>query len=108
MRGVNLVAGRRMGDDALAEFFGRYVTWALEVRWDIPHAPDHVVALHLPVLQHPDLLRAGVGKQGGMSMLDAVDVGGGTIAVTSPLPAAAGNWRCRTRRTGSSWPAWMS
>ncbi len=67
------------------------VAWALEVRWDIAMGDDHFVAAYLPVAQHPDLIRAGVGKQGGMSVLDAVAVGGGVIGVTTPLPAPAGS-----------------
>lgn len=67
------------------------VAWALEARWDIPHGSDHFVAVHLPVAQHPDLLRAGVGDQGGASLLDAVSVGDAVIGVTSPLPAPAGS-----------------
>jgi len=66
------------------------IAWALEVRWDIPRGSDHFVAVYLPVAQHPDLLRAGVGKQGGMSLMDSVAIGDSTIAVTSPLPAPAG------------------
>jgi hypothetical protein len=66
------------------------VAWALEVRWDIAHGSDHHASFFLPLAQHPDLLRAGIGKQGGNSMLDSVQVGGGTISITSPLPAQAG------------------
>ena len=44
----------------------------------------------MPVAQHPDLLRAGVGKQGGQSLLDAVSIGDAVIGVTSPLPATGG------------------
>ena len=51
------------------------VAWALEVRWDVPMGSDHFVAAYLPLAQHPDLLRAGVGKQGGMSLLAGVPVG---------------------------------
>jgi hypothetical protein len=61
------------------------------VRWDIPHGSDHFVALYVPVAQHPDLLRAGVGKQGGASLQDVVAVGDATIGVTSTLPAPAGS-----------------
>jgi hypothetical protein len=67
------------------------VAWALEARWDIPMGDDHFVAVHLPVAQHPDLIRAGVGKQGGMSVLDAVAVGDAVIGITTPLPAPAGS-----------------
>jgi hypothetical protein len=66
------------------------IAWALEVRWDIPHGSDHFVAVYLPVLQHPDLIRAGVGDQGGASLLDAVSIGDAVIGVSSPLPASAG------------------
>jgi len=67
------------------------IAWALEVRWDIAHGHDHFVALHLPLAQHPDLLRAGVGKQGGTSLLAGVPVGNAMISVTSPLPVPAGS-----------------
>jgi hypothetical protein len=67
------------------------VAWALEVHWDVPHGHDHFVATHLPLAQHPDLLRAGVGKQGGPSLLEGVSIGDAMISVTSPLPAAAGS-----------------
>jgi hypothetical protein len=67
------------------------IAWALEARWDIPRGSDHFVAIHVPVAQHPDLLRAGVGRQGGASLLDAVAIGDAVIGVTSPLPARAGS-----------------
>lgn len=67
------------------------VAWALEVRWDVPHAQDACVAVGVPVAQHPDLLRAGVGKQGGMSLADVVSVDGATIAIASELPAPIGS-----------------
>ena len=66
------------------------IAWALEVRWDVPMGSDHFVAFFLPLAQHPDLLRAGVGKQGGMSLMAGVPVGDGTINVESPLPAKSG------------------
>lgn len=66
------------------------IAWALEVRWDVPHGHDHFVAAHLQLAQHPDLLRAGVGKQGGPSLLEGVSIGDALISVTSPLPAPAG------------------
>jgi len=68
------------------------VAWAIEVRWDIAMGDDAFVAMLVPVAQHPDLIRAGVGKQGGMALLDTVDTGGGaTISVTTTLPAGAGS-----------------
>ena len=67
------------------------VAWALDVHWDIAMGDDAFIAVYLPVAQHPDLIRAGVGQQGGKALLDAVDVEGATIAVTTPLPAAAGS-----------------
>ena len=66
------------------------ICWALEVRWDIPMGSDHFAALYLPLAQHPDLLRAGVGKQGGVSLMASVPVGDATISVESPLPAPTG------------------
>ena len=47
--------------------------------------------MFLPLAQHPDLLRAGVGQQGGNSMLAEMSVAGGSIAITSPLPLPAGS-----------------
>ncbi len=67
------------------------VAWALDVRWDIAMGDDAFVALYLPIAQHPDLIRAGVGEQGGTGMLDSVDVEGATLSVTTPLPAALGS-----------------
>ena len=66
------------------------IAWALEVRWDVSMAGDPFLAIPLTVAQHPNLLAAGVGAQGGMSMLDTVDVGGATISVASKLPAKPG------------------
>jgi hypothetical protein len=66
------------------------IAWALEVRWDIPMGSDHSMASYLPLAQHPDLMRAGVGKQGGSSLLASVAVADGSISVSSPLPAPAG------------------
>jgi hypothetical protein len=67
------------------------IAWALEVRWDVAMGSDHFVAVHLPLAQHPDLLRAGVGKQGGTSLMAGVPVGDAMISVTSPLPVPAGS-----------------
>ena len=67
------------------------IAWALEVRWDLAMRSDHFVALFLPLAQHPDLIRAGVGKQGGVSMMAGVPVGDAMISVTSALPAQAGS-----------------
>jgi hypothetical protein len=67
------------------------IAWAIETRWDIPLGSDHFLALYLPVAQSPDLLRAGVGEQGGASLEDELTVGDATITVTSPLPAPAGS-----------------
>lgn len=66
------------------------VAWALEVRWDVAMGRDHFVACYLPLAQHPDLIRAGAGRQGGASMFADCPAGAGSIAVTSPLPAPAG------------------
>ncbi len=67
------------------------VAWALEVRWDVPHGRDTFVAVNIPVAQHPDLLRAGVGKQGGISLMEVASVEGATISIGSPLPATIGS-----------------
>jgi hypothetical protein len=77
------------------------VAWALEIRWDVAMGSDHWAAFYLPLAQHPDLLRAGVGKQGGQSLLSSVDSGGGTIGIQSPLPAPAG----QTLVVKVTWPS---
>jgi len=77
------------------------VAWALEVRWDIAMGSDHFVAAYLPLAQHPDLLRAGVGKQGGLSLAAGVPAGDAMISVTSPLPAPAGSEMV----VGVRWPS---
>jgi hypothetical protein len=66
------------------------IAWALEVRWDVAMGSDHWVARYLPLAQNADLLRAGVGKQGGTSLMASVPIGDATIDVISPLPAPAG------------------
>ena len=66
------------------------VAWALEVRWNVSMGRDPFIATLVPIAQHPNLLAAGVGDQGGQSMLQSVDVGGATISVASPLPAKPG------------------
>jgi hypothetical protein len=67
------------------------VAWALDARWDVSIHEDPFVACLVPVLQHPDLIRAGVGEQGGLAMLDTYAApGGATISVTTPLPASPG------------------
>jgi hypothetical protein len=77
------------------------IAWALEVRWDIPMGSDHFLATFLQLAQHPDLLRAGIGKQGGLSLMAAVPVGDATISVQSPLPAPAG----QPIAVGVNWPS---
>jgi hypothetical protein len=77
------------------------IAWAIEIRWDVPMGSDHFVAFFLPLAQNPDLLRAGVGKQGGMSLMAAVPAGDGTISVESPLPAPSGT----EVQVKVSWPA---
>jgi hypothetical protein len=67
------------------------VAWALDARWNVAMASDPFVATLVPVAQNPDLIRAGVGRQGGLSMLDTVAVGDARISVTTPLPAAPGS-----------------
>lgn len=66
------------------------IAWALEVRWDIAQATDESVAVHVPIAQHAELLRAGVGRQGGTSLQDSVTVDDAVITVTSELPATPG------------------
>ena len=77
------------------------IAWALEVRWDKALGHDPFVAIHLPLAQHPDLLGAGVGKQGGVSLMQGVPIGDAMISVTSRLPVPAG-----TEMTiGVRWPS---
>ena len=68
------------------------IAWALEVRWDIAHG--------LATTSWPSTCRspstrtcsgAGVGKQGGVSLMQGVPIGDAMISVTSPLPAPAGS-----------------
>ncbi len=67
------------------------VAWALDVRWDVAMHEDPFVACLVPVLQNPDLIRAGVGEQGGLAMLDTYAApGGAEVSVTTPLPARPG------------------
>ena len=55
---------------------------------------DAWVAAALNVEQNPDLIRAGVGRQGGLSMLDAVSLAdGATIGVNNDKPVRAGSVR---------------
>jgi hypothetical protein len=66
------------------------IAWAIEVRWNVRLRADHFAAVLLPLAQNPDLLAAGVGKQGGLSMMAEVPAGEASIAISSPLPARAG------------------
>ncbi len=86
-----LLPAPRLGPPA-AHLGEAIVAWALEVRWDVAMGEDSWVAAPIEVLQNPDLIRAGVGKQGGLSMLDAVPLkDGATIGVTNPKPVKAGS-----------------
>jgi hypothetical protein len=68
------------------------VAWALEVRWDVAMSEDAFVALLLPLEQNPSLVRAGVGRQGGLALLASLDAGSGaTIDIGTPLPAPPGS-----------------
>jgi hypothetical protein len=68
------------------------VAWALDARWNVAMHEDPFAAVLVPVAQHPDLIRAGVGDQGGLAMLDTYAAReGGTVSITSPLPAAPGS-----------------
>ena len=66
------------------------IAWAIEVRWDVAMGSDHWAAVYLPLAQDPDLMRAGVGKQGGDSLMASIAAGDGSINVESPLPAPSG------------------
>jgi len=67
------------------------VAWALEVRWDVPWGSDVRLATLLPLAQNRDLMNAGVGRQGGESLMRELSVGGAVVTVTSALPAPAGS-----------------
>jgi hypothetical protein len=66
------------------------VAWAVEVRWNVSMGFDPFLATLVPIAQHPNLLAAGVGAQGGQSMLQTVSVEGASISVDSDLPATPG------------------
>ena len=66
------------------------VAWAIEVHWDVRMGGDERVAAFLPVSQSPDLMAAGVGRQGGESLMRELTEGDAVLAVTSQLPAPAG------------------
>jgi len=95
-----LVPAPRLGPPS-AHLGEAIVAWALEVRWDVAMGDDAFVAILVPVAQHPDLIRAGVGKQGGMALLEAVDIEGATISITTTLPAAPGS----ALGVRAAWPA---
>lgn len=72
----------RMGDDALAEFFGRYVTWALEVYLHMRHGAQAI----LPFTP----LGASVAMLGPLSrLLGSVPIPW-TEAAARPAPATPG------------------
>lgn len=78
------------------------VAWALDVRWNVALHEDPFVACLVPVLQNADLIRAGVGEQGGLAMLDTYAApGGATVSITTPLPAAPGT----LLGVRANWPA---
>lgn len=77
------------------------VAWALEVRWDVPMGGDAWVAALLPLEQNPDLMAAGVGRQGGRSLMRELPAGDALLTVRSDLPAPAGG----ELRVGVSWPS---
>jgi hypothetical protein len=68
------------------------VAWAVEVRWDVALATDAHLARLLPLAQNVDLVRAGVGRQGGAALLASIEAeAGASIDVASSLPAPAGS-----------------
>ena len=66
------------------------VAWAIEAHWDVRMGGDERLAVLLPVAQNPDLMAAGVGSQGGESLMRELTEGDAVLAVTSALPARAG------------------
>ena len=96
-----LVPAPRLGPPT-AHLGEAIIAWALEVRWDVARADDPFAAVLLPVAQNPELLRAGVGKQGGQSLAASLDCDdGATIAITSELPAPQGT----AMRVRPHWPS---
>ena len=88
-----LLPAPRLGPPA-AHLGEAIVAWALEARWDVAMGEDAWVAAALNVEQNPDLIRAGVGRQGGLSMLDAVSLAdGATIGVSNDKPVTVGQRR---------------
>ncbi len=77
------------------------IAWAVEVRWDIAGASDHWLATDLPLAQNPDLVRAGIGEQGGLGLVAGVPVEDATINVNSILPALVG----QEVEISASWPS---
>ncbi len=67
------------------------VAWAIEVHWDIRMGGDERLATLLPVRQNHDLMAAGVGRQGGESLMTELMDGDARLSVTSELPARAGS-----------------
>ena len=95
-----LLPAPRLGPPA-AHLGEAIVAWALEARWDVAMGEDAWVAAALNVEQNPDLIRAGVGRQGGLSMLDAVSLAdGATIAVANAKPVRTGS----VIRVSVAWP----
>jgi hypothetical protein len=67
------------------------VAWAVEVRWDVALASDAHLARLLRIAQNRDLIRAGVGRQGGAALLASIEAEpGASISVPTALPAPAG------------------
>lgn len=67
------------------------VAWAVEVRWDVAMAADAHLARLLPIAQNPDLVRAGVGMQGGQALFGSFEAEpGAAIGVPTALPAPPG------------------
>jgi hypothetical protein len=95
-----LLPAPRLGPPA-AHLGEAIVAWALEARWNVAMGEDAWVAAALNVEQNPDLIRAGVGRQGGLAMLDAVSLeGGATIGVANAKPVRAGS----VVRVTVAWP----
>jgi hypothetical protein len=95
-----LLPAPRLGPPA-AHLGEAIVAWGLEARWDVPMGEDGWVATALDVEQNPSLIRAGVGRQGGLAMLDAVTLAGGaTIGLAGAKPVRAGS----VVRVTVAWP----
>lgn len=78
----------RMGDDALAEFFGRYVTWALEVYLQMRHGAQAI--LPFTPLGAPLAMLGPLSRLLGSVPIPWTDAAARPTSTTPATPAAPG------------------